>query len=102
MSMSISQMKNAVKFHGHSCQELAIGVIAAKYVLDHCNDFSVDEELVAIVENDNCSVDGLQGLLGTTFGKDNMLYKDYGKNNFTIFNRTRNYAVRLSLIDDIF
>ncbi len=95
-------MKKAIEFHGHSCPGLAIGVIAAKYVLDHGNDFSVDEELVAIVENDNCSVDGLQALLGITFGKGNLLYKDYGKNSFTIFNRTQNKAVRLSLKGDFF
>ncbi len=95
-------MKKAVEFHGHSCPGLAIGVMAAKYVLERGNDFSVDEELVAIVENDNCSVDGLQALLGTTFGKGNLLYKDYGKNSFTIFNRTKNKAVRLSLKNDYF
>ncbi len=95
-------MKKAVEFHGHTCPGLAVGVMAAKYILDHGNDFSIDEEIVAIVENNNCSVDGLQALLGTTFGKGNLIYKDFGKNNFTIFNRTQNKAVRLSLKGDFF
>ena len=90
-------MEKAVKFHGHSCPGLAIGVLASKYILEHGNDFSIDEELVAVVENDNCSVDGVQALLGTTFGKGNLKYLDYGKNNYTFFNRTNKKAVKLSM-----
>ncbi|TFG09205.1 MAG: formylmethanofuran dehydrogenase [Promethearchaeota archaeon] len=90
-------MKKAVKFHGHTCPGVAIGVLVAKYILDHGNDFSIDEELVAVVENDNCSVDGIQALLGTTFGKGNLIHLDYGKNNFTFYNRTNEKAVKLSL-----
>ncbi len=89
-------MEKAVKFHGHSCPGVATGVLVAKYILDHDNEFSIDEELVAVVENDNCSVDALQSLLGTTFGKGNLIFKDYGKNNYTIFNRDRKKAVKLS------
>ncbi len=95
-------MKIAAEFHGHTCPGLAIGVMAAKYVLDHDSDFSVDEELVAMVENNNCSVDGLQALLGTTFAKGTLITKDIGKNNYTIFNRLKQKAVKLSLRDDIF
>lgn len=95
-------MKKAVDFHGHSCPGVAIGVMAAKYILDHGADFSVDEELVAIVENDNCSVDGIQALLGTTFGKGNFIFRDYGKNSYTFFNRKTKKAVRLSLRDEFF
>ena len=91
-----------MKFHGHACPGLAIGVMAASYILDHGADFSVDEELVAIVENDNCSVDGIQALLGTTFGKGNLIFKDFGKNSYTFFNRKKNKAVRLSLKENIF
>jgi formylmethanofuran dehydrogenase subunit E len=90
-------MEKAVEFHGHSCPGVSIGVLASKYILEHGNDFSTDEELVAVVENDNCSVDALQALLGTTFGKGNLIYKDYGKNNYTFYNRDKNRAVRLRL-----
>jgi formylmethanofuran dehydrogenase subunit E len=90
-------MKKAVEFHGHACPGLAIGVLAAKYILDHDNEFSKDEELVAVVENDNCSVDALQILLGTTFGKGNLEYLDYGKNNYTFYNRDNKKAVKLSI-----
>lgn len=89
-------MQKAVKFHGHSCPGLAIGVLVSKYILEHGNDFSIDEELVAVVENDNCSTDAIQALLGTTFGKGNLIHNDYGKNNFTFYNRTNKKAVKLS------
>jgi formylmethanofuran dehydrogenase subunit E len=90
-------MEKAVKFHGHSCPGVAIGVLVSKYILEHGNEFSIDEELVAVVENDNCSVDAIQTLLGTTFGKGNLIYLDYGKNNYTFYNRTNKKAVKLSL-----
>ena len=90
-------MKKAVDFHGHSCPGVAIGVIAAKYILEHGNDFSIDEEIVAVVENDNCSVDAIQALLGTTFGKGNFKFLDHGKNNYTFYNRSKEIAVKLSL-----
>ncbi|MHA1758596.1 MAG: FmdE family protein [Promethearchaeota archaeon] len=90
-------LEKAKTFHGHVCPGLAIGILVAKYILDRGNEFSVDEELVAIVENDNCSADALQALLGTTFGKGNLIFHDYGKNNYTIFNRTKKIGIRLSL-----
>ncbi len=95
-------MDKAIEFHGHSCPGLAIGVMAAKYVLDHESTFSVDEELVAIVENNNCSVDGLQALLGTTSGKGNLVFKDFGKNSYTFLNRKTNTAVRLAIKETLF
>ncbi|MFX0031740.1 MAG: FmdE family protein [Promethearchaeota archaeon] len=95
-------MKKATIFHGHICPGVALGVLVAKYSLD--NDFkpSADEELVAVVENDNCSVDAIQALLGTTYGKGNLIHLDYGKNNYTIYNRKSKTAIRLALKSSIF
>jgi len=94
---SKSLMEKAVAFHGHACPGVTLGVLVSKYILEHGNDFSVDEELVAVVENDNCSVDGIQALLGTTFGKGNLVFLDYGKNNYTFYNRTNEKAIKFSL-----
>ena len=66
-------MKKATMFHGHICPGIAIGVLVAKYALEHGFEHSPDEELVAVVETDSCSVDALQVLLGTTFGKGNLI-----------------------------
>jgi len=42
-------------------------------------------------------VDAIQALLGTTFGKGNLIYLDYGKNNYTFYNRTNKNAIKLSI-----
>jgi len=95
--MEISElMKKASIFHGHLCPGVAIGTLAAKYALDHGFHFSPNEEIVAIVENNNCSVDAIQVLLGCTFGKGNLIFNDYGKNNYTFYNRKTQKAVRLA------
>ncbi|MFX0077555.1 MAG: FmdE family protein [Candidatus Hermodarchaeota archaeon] len=90
-------MKKATVFHGHLCPGVAIGVLAAKYVLEHGFEHSPDEELVAVVETDNCSVDALQALLSTTYGKGNLVHKDYGKSNYNFFSRKHHKGLRLSL-----
>jgi formylmethanofuran dehydrogenase subunit E len=86
--------KEAVKFHGHVCPGLAIGYRVAKYVKEHYPR-SKDEELVAIVENKSCSVDAIQGLLGCTFGKGNLVFNDFGKQVFTIYSRDKGKALRI-------
>ena len=83
-----------VEFHGHVCPGLAIGYRVAKYIKGHC-DKSEDEELVAIVENNSCSVDAIQQMLGCTFGKGNLIFKDYGKQVFTFYCRGDGKALRI-------
>jgi len=55
-----------------------------------------DEELVAVVENDSCAVDAIQFITGATFGKGNLIFRDYGKHVYTFFNRGTGKAVRIS------
>ena len=38
-----------------------------------------DEELVSIAENDACGVDALRCVTGCTFGKGNLIFRDYGR-----------------------
>ncbi len=90
-------MEKAARFHGHICPGLAIGVLAAKYVLEHGYNYSPNEELVAVVENDNCSVDALQVILGTTYGKGNLVHQDYGKNNYYFYDRRTQKCVKLAI-----
>ena len=82
-----TDLRKAVEFHGHLCPGLAIGYRVAKYVKEHYPR-SEDEELACIAENNSCSVDAVQELLGCTFGKGNLIYKDYGKQVFTFFSRS--------------
>ena len=89
-----------VKFHGHSCPGSAIGyrmTLAAMRMLDVTR--SDDEELVAIVENDACGVDALQYMSGCTFGKGNLIFRDYGKPVFTLFSRRSGKGVRVIFLD---
>ncbi len=91
-------LKDAIRFHGHVCPGLIIGYRAAKVALSAFRvERSKDEELVAIVENDACSVDAIQVLLGCTLGKGNLIYRDYGKQVYTIVSRESNRAARIAL-----
>ncbi|VVB64925.1 FmdE, Molybdenum formylmethanofuran dehydrogenase operon [uncultured archaeon] len=88
------EFNGVVEFHGHVCPGLAIGYRVAKYVKGHC-DKSEDEELVAIVENNSCSVDAIQRMLSCTFGKGNLIFKDYGKQVFTFYCMGDDKALRI-------
>jgi formylmethanofuran dehydrogenase subunit E len=90
-------LKDCVAFHGHLCPGLVYGYLVAKGAIDLLAlQRSEDEEVVAISENDTCAVDALQVLLGTTLGKGNLILKDYGKNVFTVYDRSKKRAFRLS------
>ncbi|ABR54057.1 formylmethanofuran dehydrogenase subunit E region [Methanococcus vannielii SB] len=75
-----------VEFHGHECPGVTIGYRVSKYVEEHF-ERSEDEQLVAIVENNSCSVDAVQFMLGCTFGKGNLKFKDNGKHVYTFYSR---------------
>jgi formylmethanofuran dehydrogenase subunit E len=86
-----------VDFHGHSCPGLAIGYRMSMAALDFLSGVrAADEELVAIVENNACGVDALQCITGCTFGKGNLIFKDYGKHVYTVYSRTSGKGVRVS------
>lgn len=42
-----------------------------------------------------CAVDAIQFLTGCTFGKGNLIHRDYGKNAYTFLRRSDGKAVRL-------
>jgi len=93
--------KRCVGFHGHICPGIAIGYRAAKAGLAWLREGrATDEELVAVVETDACSVDAIQVLSGCTFGKGNFICKDYGKQAFTFMSRGSGEGVRLALKPD--
>ena len=85
-----------IQFHGHECPGLAIGYKMATAAMESLESLrSEDEELVAIVENDACGVDALQCVCGCTFGKGNLLFRDYGKKVYTIYCRSTRSGVRV-------
>lgn len=83
------------KFHGHMCPGLAVGIRAAEIALSEIGPHSADEEIVAIVETDMCGVDAIQYMTGCTFGKGNLIHRDYGKHAFTFIRRSDGKAIRI-------
>jgi formylmethanofuran dehydrogenase subunit E len=97
MTMSVISeelIQQTIKFHGHSCPGLALGIRAAELALAKLGRAS-DEEIVAVVETDMCGVDAVQFLTGCTFGKGNLIHLDYGKNAFTFYRRSDGKGIRI-------
>lgn len=90
-------LREAVQFHGHLCPGLALGYRVAKAALRELGaERPRDEELAAIVENDSCAVDAIQFVTGCTFGKGNLIFRDYGKHVYTFYHRGTGRGVRIS------
>ncbi len=90
-------LNKCVEFHGHICPGLIYGYRVAKEAMKLMDIArSIDEEVVAICENDSCAVDALQVLLGTVVGKGNLLINNFGKNAYTILSRSKRQAYRFS------
>lgn len=92
------ELRPLIAFHGHYCPGILTGWRAAKLALKLLEmERDEDEQMVAITENDACGVDALQFILGCTFGKGNLHFRDYGKHAYTVFRREDGYGVRLAL-----
>jgi formylmethanofuran dehydrogenase subunit E len=93
---ALATFEQTVTFHGHACPGLALGYRVAVAAMD-CLGVSrpEDEDLVAVVENDACSVDAVQFVCGCTFGKGNLIFRDHGKQAYTFFNRRTGEGIRI-------
>ncbi len=91
--------EDIVRFHGHACPGLALGYRVGLVAVQEMglSEISEDEEIVAIVENDSCAIDAIQVMTGCTFGKGNLIFKDYGKQVYTFIKRPFGEAVRISI-----
>jgi formylmethanofuran dehydrogenase subunit E len=56
---------------------------------------SADEEIIAVAECDNCSIDAVQFLTGCTVGKGNLRIENIGKTAFRFYRRSDGKAVRI-------
>ena len=84
----------AIAFHGHWCGGLARGIRVAAWAMEHFGT-AADEEIVAVTETDMCAVDAIQAIVGCTFGKGNLIFRDRGKVAFTFFRRRDGKSARL-------
>ncbi|MBQ7345090.1 MAG: formylmethanofuran dehydrogenase [Oscillospiraceae bacterium] len=90
--------EDCVAFHGHGCGGLTIGYKASLYAIELLGlEFSADEQVVCIAENDACGVDAIQVMLGCSIGKGNLLFRMRGKQAFSFYQRGSGKAVRLVL-----
>lgn len=98
MCMEKTPWQKAVEFHGHVCPGLLVGFRAAEEALRRMEvSRAQDEELVAVVENDACGVDAVQVLTGCTFGKGNLLFRDWGKQVFTFVRWQDGRGIRVAV-----
>jgi len=90
----------SIAFHGHRCPGLIIGIRAAELALERLGE-ARGKDLVAVVETDMCGVDAIQFLTGCTFGKGNLIHKDFGKVAFSFYDRSQDVGFRILLRPDI-
>lgn len=96
--MDNSELVRAVEqFHGHMCPGVAIGIQAALFALAELGRSSDSNDVVAIVETNMCAVDGIQYLLGCTFGRGNLVHLDHGKNVYSFVRTKDGKSLRLSV-----
>ncbi len=96
--MALADFAAVAAFHGHRCPGLAMGYRAAVAAMARLGiERAGDEDLVAVVENDSCAVDAFQVVAGCTFGKGNLVFRDHGKQVYTLFDRCRQQGVRLAV-----
>ena len=90
--------QDCAAFHGHECGGLTIGYKASLYAIDLLKlEFSQDEQVVCIAENDACGIDAIQVMLGCSLGKGNLLFHMRGKSAYSFYNRKTGKSVRLVL-----
>jgi formylmethanofuran dehydrogenase subunit E len=94
-------LRQAEIIHGHRCPMLALGVKAGRYAVDYLKMVNTGlEEVVAVVECNNCFTDGIQVVTGCTFGNSSLIFKDLGKTAVTVARRRDGAAVRLCVRAD--
>lgn len=93
-----ADLLESIDFHGHLCPGLTIGYLAARIAMTRLGVIrGADEELVGIVETDACGIDAFQYLTGCTLGKGNLVFRDHGKQVFTLLRRADGRGVRIAL-----
>ena len=86
----------AGQLHGHFCPGLAMGVMAGTYAMQEIRETSDGmEDLLSIVETNNCFSDGIQFVTGCSFGNNSFIFRDLGKTAFILTKRDRK-GIRIS------
>jgi len=101
MTCSIKKetIKKTIEFHGHSCPGLTIGIRVSELAMEKL-DIQNTTSPVCVAETDMCGVDAIQFLTGCSFGKGNLIHKDYGKSAFTFYDRDAQKGFRAVFKDN--
>jgi formylmethanofuran dehydrogenase subunit E len=90
------------KFHGHKCPAMPLGLRVGAAAMNKLGiERAKDGQIVAFVDlgEDHCATcyaDGLQVIMGTTFGKGNIKKTHKGKWAVTVIDRATGKAVRVT------
>ncbi len=81
-------LDKAAVLHGHYCPGLATGVKAAHTAVKKMGvEPEGMEDVLAIMETNNCASDGVQFVTGCTFGNNSLIFRDLGKTAVTLAKR---------------
>lgn len=95
-------LKFGQKFHGHKCPAMPLGLRAGAAAMNKLGvERATDGQILAFVDlgEDHCATcyaDGLQVIMGTTFGKGNIKKTQKGKWAVTLIDKTTGKAVRVT------
>jgi formylmethanofuran dehydrogenase subunit E len=81
-------LKKAAELHGHFCPFLTLGVRAG-YIGAQSLGIKTKgmEEVLAVIETNNCFSDGVQMVSGCSFGNNSLIYRDFGKTAVSFLKR---------------
>lgn len=95
-------MEDAVKFHGHLCPMSALGLRMGKKALKTlARGKEKGVKLIAVVEFRNCFSDGIQYVCGTTYGKNNLFYEEYGKFAASFYDLATGKSIRIRIENEV-
>jgi formylmethanofuran dehydrogenase subunit E len=104
--VSESLLEVAKNFHGHVCPYLVLGLRASEIAFGRLGISRVGvaetirEDIVAIVESNNCFADGVQVFTHCTLGNNSLIYLDVGKTALTVFRRGERRGVRVYVLSE--
>ncbi len=87
--------KEAVKFHGHECPGLAIGMKTCEAIISKMKIKPKEDKIICIAENNTCPVDGIKSVFDCDYDKKNLFYKESGELAFNIFNMDNSDSLRI-------
>ncbi|MFQ6136573.1 MAG: FmdE family protein [Candidatus Hydrothermarchaeales archaeon] len=95
-------VEEAARFHGHLCPMFALGYRMGKKALEGLGREREDGvKLIAVVEFRNCFADGIQYVCGTTYGKNNLFYKENGKFAASFYDLVSGRSLRIRVDNEV-